>query len=169
MSSSSTSATPAVHSWKPSAARTLTISGFTPRARGAYPPTPPGTAAAWPAKDPADVLDYVYDIAPAIWGDEGDSIAFLTIGITPAEAGDLTLASSTSNGHQAILWLSAGQSGTTYAVTLAIETLAGRSFQRTVMLPCLSLSTEPPLGTELVTETGAAIFDQSGNPIFIES
>ena len=165
----SASATPAVHSWKPSAARTLTISGFTPRARGACSAPSPGTSAAWPTKDPADVLDYVYDISPALWGDEGDSIAFLNITISPAAAGDLTLASSTSNGHQAILWLSAGQSGTTYAVTLAIGTLAGRSFQRSVMLPCLSLSTEPPLGTELVTNTGAPIVDQSGNPIFIES
>jgi hypothetical protein len=164
----SASATPAVHSWKPSAARTLTISGFTPRARGACPPAPPGTAAAWPTKDPADVLDYVYDISPAIWGDEGDSIAFLNVAVSPAAVGDLTLSSSTSNGRQAILWLSAGQSGTTYAVTLTIGTLAGRSFQRTVMLPCLSLSTEPPLGTELVSETGATIVDQSGNPIFIE-
>ena len=165
----SASATPAVHSWKASAARTLTISGFTPRARGARSVPSPGTSAAWPTKDPADVLDYVYDISPALWGDEGDSIAFLNITISPAAAGDLTLASSTSNGHQAILWLSAGQSGTTYAVTLAIGTLAGRSFQRSVMLPCLSLSTEPPLGTELVTNTGAPIVDQSGNPIFIES
>ena len=165
----SASATPAVHSWKPSAARTLTISGFTPQARGAPPATPAGSVAAWPTKDPADVLDYVYDIAPAIWGDDGDSIAFLNISIMPAAAGDLTLASSTTNGHKAILWLSAGQSGTTYAVTLAIGTLAGRSFQRTVMLPCLSLSTEPPIGTELVTDTGAAIVDQSGNPLFIES
>ena len=165
----SSSITPAVHSWKPSTARTLTISGFMPRARGACPATVSGTVAAWPAKDPADVLDYVYDIAPALWGDEGDSIAFLTVTISPGAAGDLTLASSTSNGHQAILWMSAGQSGTTYAVTLAVGTLGGRSFQRTVMLPCLSLSTEPPVGTELVTNTGAPIVDQSGNPIFIES
>ena len=163
------SATPAIHTWKPSAARTLIISGFMPQARGAYPAPPPGATAAWPVKDPADVLDYVYDISPAIWGDDGDSIAFLNITISPAAAGDLTLTSTTSNGHQAILWLSAGQSGTTYSVTLAIGTLAGRSFQRTVMLPCLSLSTEPPLGMELVTNTGAPIVDQSGNPIFIES
>ena len=164
----SAAVTPAVHSWKPSAARTLTISGFLPRARGTCPAPTAGATAAWPTKDPADVLDYVYDIHPAIWGDEGDGIAFLTVAISPAAAGDLTLASSTSNGHQAILWLSAGQSGTTYAVTLAIGTFAGRSFQRTVLLPCLSLSTEPPLGTELVTNTGAPIVDQSGNPIFIE-
>jgi hypothetical protein len=165
----SASATPAVHSWKPSAARTLTISGFMPRARGACPAPSTSSTAAWPAKDPADVLDYVYDIGPAVWGDEGDTIAFLNVTISPAAAGDLTLASSTSNGHRAILWLSDGQSGTTYAVTLIISTLAGRSFQRTVLLPCLSLSTEPPLGTELVTGTGAPIVDQSGNPIFIES
>ena len=90
--------TPAVHSWKPSAARMLSITGFGPRPRGAFPATPPGCAAAWPAKDPADVLDYVYDITPAFWGDDGDSIAFLDVTITPAAAGDLTLASSTSNG-----------------------------------------------------------------------
>lgn len=77
--------------------------------------------------------------------------------------------SSATNGQRAILWLGAGQSGTTYAVTLAIGTSAGRSFQRTVLLPCLSLSAEPPLGTELVTETGAPILDQTGHPIFIES
>ena len=165
----SASATPTIHSWKPSAARTLAISGFTPRARGACLATPAGSTAAWPTKDPADVLDYVYDISPAIWGDEGDSIGFLNITISPAAMGALTLTSSTSNGHQAIMWLSAGQTGTTYAVTLAIGTLAGRSFQRTVMLPCLALSTEPPLGSELVTNTGAPIVDQSGNPIFIES
>jgi hypothetical protein len=161
--------TPAAHSWKPSAARVLTITGFDPRPRGAWPAPPPGTAAAWPAKDPADVLDYVYDIAPAVWGDEGDSITTLDITITPAEAGDLTLASSTTNGLLAILWLSAGQSGTTYSVTLAISTIAGRSFQRSVLLPCISLSTEPPLGTELVTQTGAPITDQNGNPLFVES
>ncbi|WP_419757346.1 hypothetical protein [Acidisoma sp.] len=165
----SASATPAIHTWKPSAARTLTITGFTPRARGACPAPTAGSIVAWPVKDPADVLDYVYDISSAIWGDEGDSIAFLNITISPAAAGDLTLTSTTSNGHQAILWLSAGQSGTTYSVTLTIGTLAGRGFQRTVMLPCLSLSVEPPLGTELVTNTGAPIVDQSGNPIFIES
>ena len=165
----SASATPAVHSWKPSAARTLTISGFMPRPRGACPPTPPGSSPPGRPKTRPTCSTMSTTYRPAIWGDEGDSIAFLNITISPAAAGDLTVASTTSNGHQAILWLSAGQSGTTYAVTLTIGTLAGRSFQRTVMLPCLSLSTEPPLGTELVTDTGAPIVDQSGNPIFIES
>jgi len=32
-----------------------------------------------------------------------------------------------------------------------------------------SQSTEPPIDTELVTNTGAAITDQFGNPILIES
>lgn len=157
------------HSWKPSAARTLTITGFTRFARGTWPQTPAGCAAAWPAKDPADVLDYVYDISPAIWGDEGDSITLLNVTVAPALAGDMTLTSSSTNGPLAILWFGAGQSGTTYAVTLAIGTLAGRSFQRTVMLPCLALSAEPPLGTELLTDSGAPLLDQNGNPIFIEN
>ncbi|MCB8880423.1 hypothetical protein ACELLULO517_09280 [Acidisoma cellulosilytica] len=159
-------ATQANYSWKPSAARLLTIAGFEPRPRGTIPT---GRANAWPPKDPADVLDYSYDISPALWGDEGDTIAFLDVTITPGAAGDVTLNSSSADGRCAILWLGGGQSGTTYAVTLAIETLAGRGFQRTVYLPCLSLSTEPPLGLELTTETGAPILDASGNPIFIES
>lgn len=159
-------ATQANHSWKPSAARLLSITGFGPRPRGAWPAH---RANAWPAKDPADVLDYAYDISPAIWGDDGDSIAFLDVTIVPAAAGDLTLNSSSADGRCAVLWFGAGQSGTTYAVTLAIETVAGRVFQRTVYLPCLALSSEPPLGMELMTETGAPILDNSGNPIFIES
>jgi hypothetical protein len=124
---------------------------------------------AWPPKDPADVLDYSYDISPALWGDDGDSIAFLDVTVSPALAGDLTLNASSADGQRAILWLAAGHSGTTYAITLAITTIAGRGFQRTVYLPCLSLSAQPPLGLELVTETGAPIVDQNGNPIFIES
>lgn len=162
-------ATQANHSWKPSAARLLTITGFERRPRGATPWPAPGSTRAWPAKDPADVLDYAYDISPALWGDEGDSIATLDITITPGLAGDLTLNTSSVDGQVAILWLSGGQSGTTYAVTIAIATIAGRGFQRTVYLPCLGLSDEPPLGTELVTETGAPILDQAGHPIFIES
>lgn len=158
-------ATQANHAWKPSAARLLTITGFGPRPRGTVPSGQPN---AWPPKDPADVLDYSYDISPALWGDEGDSITSLDITITPAASGDLSVNSSTVDGRCAVLWLGSGQSGTTYAVTLAIGTVAGRSFQRTVYLPCLSLSSQPPLGLELVTETGAPILDASGNPIFIE-
>ncbi|GAB0115308.1 phage fiber-tail adaptor protein [Acidisoma sp. C75] len=162
-------ATPANHSWKPCNARVLTITGFDPTPRGSPPQLPPGTVAAWPPKDPADVLDYVFDISPALWGDHGDSISFLDVTIAPALAGDLTLTTSSVDGQRVILWLGAGQTGTTYSVTLAITTVGGGSFQRTLYLPCLSLSATPPLGTELVTETGAAILDLAGQPIFIES
>lgn len=162
-------ATQANHSWKPSVSRVLTITGFERRPRDASPLPAAGTVTAWPPKDPADVLDYAYDISPALRGDEGDSIATLDVTITPGLTGDLALAASSVDGRIAILWLEAGQSGTTYAVTLAITTIAGRGFQRTVYLPCLDLSGLPPLGSELVTETGAPILDQSGNPIFIEA
>ncbi|GAB0116887.1 phage fiber-tail adaptor protein [Acidisoma sp. 7E03] len=162
-------ATQANHSWKPSAARLLTITGFERRPRGAGPLPGPATVTAWPPKDPGDLLDYAYDISPALRGDEGDSIATLDVTITPGLAGDLTLTASSVDGQMAILWFGAGESGTTYAVTLAITTIAGREFQRTVYLPCIGLSALPPLGTELVTETGAAILDHGGNPIFIES
>jgi len=163
--------TPATHSWAPSAARVLTITGFTPRPRGAGFTTLAsalGTAPAWPTKDPADVLDYIYDIGPAIWGDDGDSIAFLDVTIMPDAAGDLVLSSSSTNGQIAILWLGGGQSGTIYTITLTLGTLAGRSFQRSVSLPVLSLSSEPAAGADLVTDAGTPITDQAGNPITIE-
>ena len=162
-------ATLANHSWKPSAARLLTITGFEPRPRGSNPLPPAGTVVAWPPKDPADVLDYTFDISPALWGDEGDSISYLDVTIMPELTGDLTLNASSVDGQRVILWLGAGQSGTTYGVTIAITTVAGRSFQRTLYLPCSSLSATPPLGTELVTESGSAILDAAGQPIFIES
>lgn len=162
-------ATLANHSWKPSASRLLAITGFERRPRGASPLPAAGTVTAWPPKDPADLLDYGYDISPALLGDEGDGIATLDVTITPGLAGDLTLTASSVDGQMAILWFGAGASGTTYAVTLGITTIAGRAFQRTVYLPCLDLSVLPPLGSELVTETGAPILDHGGNPIFIES
>jgi hypothetical protein len=139
------------HSWTPSAARILAITGFWPRPRGAplgamaLPAGATPALPAWPPKDPADVLDYVYDIAPALFGDEGDSIF-----------------------QRAILWLGAGQSGTTYSVTLAIATVGGRSFQRTVLLPVISLSSEAAPGSVLLTDDGLPILDDNGDPIVVE-
>jgi hypothetical protein len=162
------------HSWTPSAARILAITGFWPRPRGA----PLGAAVlaagatpalpAWPPKDPADVLDYVYDIAPALFGDEGDSITQLDVTIVPSGTGALTLSASSANGQRAILWLGAGQSGTTYSVTLAIATVGGRSFQRTVLLPVISLSSEAAPGTVLLTDDGLPVLDDDGDPIIVE-
>ncbi len=155
--------TPATHVWRPSAARTITLDAFVPVPRGAVaqPPAP----ASWPLKDPNDLLDYQFDIAPALIGNDGDTIATLDISIDPANAGDLALISKTTDGSRAVLWLSAGQSGTIYSVTLTIGTQAGRMIARTVLLPVIALAASAGTTTGLLSETGTSVTDQNGNPI----
>ena len=78
-------ATSAVHVYRPSAARVLVLDGFVPGVRGATPMAQ--APLAWPAKDPADVLDYQFDIAPALSGHDGDAVATLDVAISPASPG----------------------------------------------------------------------------------
>ena len=62
--------TQAKHVWKPSSARTVTLDSFIPVARGSVASAP--SPLNWPTKDPADVLDYQFDISPAFVGNDGD-------------------------------------------------------------------------------------------------
>jgi hypothetical protein len=121
----------------------------------------------WPTKDPQDVLDYQVDITPAVLGNRGDAIAALSVSITPANPGDLTLNSMAVDGLSAVLWLSGGFAGTVYTVTLAISTTNGRSIQRSVLLPVLGLSSPAIPGNAIQTTTGVVITDQNGNPIVV--
>lgn len=160
-------ATSAVHVYKPSAARVLVLDGFVPGQRGA----PPAALLAWPAKDPADVLDYQFDIAPALSGNDGDAVATLDVAISPANPGDLALASAAADGARAVLWLAGGQAGTTYSVTLTTGTQAGRTLSRSVLLPVLALSGAAGSGSAgagaLTTETGDELVDEFGNPLLL--
>jgi hypothetical protein len=153
----------ASHAWIPSVARTVTLDAFVPVPRGAIP-TPPATPS-WPLKDPGDTLDYRFDIAPALIGNDGDAIATLDITIVPAATGDLALTSTTADGARAILWLSSGQPGTTYTVTLTIGTQAGRTIARSVLLPVAALATPNVIEDSLLTSDGTPLVDQNGNPI----
>lgn len=132
--------TTASHVWRPSAARTIVLDAFVPIPRGAAPLIPPPLS--WPVKDPGDVLDYQFDIAPALIGNDGDIIFTLDISIAPANPGDLTLNSSVADGGRAVLWLSGGQAGTIYTINLNIGTEAGRTIVRSVLLPVFSLTTQ---------------------------
>ena len=155
--------TTAAHVWRPSAARTITLDAFVPVPRGTT-----ATIAAplsWPLKDPADLLDYQFDIAPALIGNDGDAIATLDITIIPAAVGDLALSSTAADGTRAVLWLSGGQPGTTYTVTLTIGTQAGRTVARSVLLPVATLAITPAAASLLQTEAGTALVDANGNPI----
>jgi hypothetical protein len=155
--------TPATHVSKPSTARVVVLDSFIPVPRGAAAVAPPPLN--WPTKDPGDVLDYGFDISPALVGNPGDSIATLDIAISPDNPGDLTLNSASADGSVVVLWLSAGQVGTVYVITLVIGTTSGRTLQRSILLPVLYLSTPAIPPTAIETNAGLVITDQNGNPV----
>lgn len=157
--------TPATHIWKPSNARTVVLDSFVPVPRGSAAVAPPSLN--WPTKDPLDVLDYQFDISPAMVGNDADVIETIDVTIEPQNPGDLTLNSATADGTTAVLWLSAGQAGTVYTVNLLITTTNGRTINRTILLPvlCLSVPLVPP--DALITDTGVVLTDQNGNPVLI--
>ena len=158
-------ATPATHVWKPSNARTVVLDSFIPVPRGSTSVAPPPLN--WPTKDPVDVLDYQFDISPALVGNDGDAIATLDVSIEPANPGDLTLNSATTDGAVAVLWLSRGQPGTIYLVNLMITTINGRTINRSILLPVLYLSIPPIPPNALITDAGVVLTDQNGNPVLI--
>jgi hypothetical protein len=155
--------TPATHVWKPSNARTVVLDSFIPVPRGSTPVALPPLN--WPTKDPADVLDYQFDISPALIGNDEDVIATLDVVISPSHPGDLQLGSATADGPVVILWLSAGQAGTTYTVQLLVTTVNGRTISRNILLPVLYLSVPPVPVNALITDTGVVLTDQNGNPV----
>jgi hypothetical protein len=121
----------------------------------------------WPTKDPNDVLDYQINISPALIGNEGDSIATLDVFIMPNNPGDLVLNEVQADGPSAVLWLSEGQAGTVYTITLLISTINGRTLQRSVLLPVLLLSVPPVPPGAIDVSAGVVLTDQNGNPVLV--
>lgn len=158
-------ATTANHVWRPSAARILVVDGFVPGPRGV--PAHAAATPTWPTKDPADVLDYQFDISPALTGNDGDAVATLDVAISPSSPGDLSLASAAADGARAVLWLQGGQAGTTYTVTLTVGTQAGRTLSRSVLLPVLALAAAPVTPNVLTTDAGVALTDVNGNALLL--
>jgi hypothetical protein len=134
-------------------------------------PVPRGSVASspaplnWPTKDPQDVLDYQLDIAPAIVGNPGDTIAGITVTVTPSEPGDLTVNSVAADGTLIVAWLAGGQAGTVYTVTFLITTATGRTIQRSILLPVLELSIPPIPASAIQISAGVVLTDQNGNPV----
>lgn len=159
-------ATMANHVWRPSASRVLVLDGFVPGPRGLPARLPPPLR--WPAKDPADILDYQLDIAPAITGNDGDAISTLDVLITPSDAGDLVLASAAADGSRAVLWLQGGKVGTTYTVTLTLGTDAGRTLSRSISLPVVAYAAQGGSSSLLTTENGSVLLDSDGNALELD-
>jgi hypothetical protein len=139
------------------------MDSFVPVPRGAIAAAPPPLN--WATKDPADILDYQFDISPALMGNDGDAILTLDASVSPANPGDLVINGMTADGALAVFWLSSGQAGTIYTVTILIGTVNGRSIQRSILLPVLSLSSPAVPATAIETDTGLVITDQNGNPV----
>ncbi len=154
------------HIWRPSSARSVAISGFTPVARGAQAAP---TTLAWPAKDPADVLDYQFDVSAALAGSPNDSIASVAAAVTPGAVGGLTVLSTAVDGSKAILWLSGGTAGTVYTVQILVIMNSGRTISRSVLLPVMALNPLVQPVSALTTEQGTVVSDQAGNPILLGS
>ena len=164
---SGTTVTTTAHIWRPSTARSLAIDGFLPVPRGTVPATP--APLSWPAKDPGDVLDYEFDIAAALLGSEGDTIASVAVTISPGGTGALVADSAAMDGTVALFWFSGGQAGTVYTVQVGIVTVEGRRISRALLLPVVSLTEAVPASTSLTTDQGSIITDQNGNPILLGS
>ena len=154
--------TEASHVWKPSNARLLAIDVPLPGTRAGLP-----VPLVWPAKDAADLLDYQFDISPALAGNDGDGIASLDVSIAPAETGGLTLASAVADGPRAVLWLGGGWAGRTYTVTVRITTESGRGLARDISLPVLQLARPLAPASALLAAPGQPITDQNGNVITV--
>ncbi|MDT7951702.1 MAG: hypothetical protein RQ966_09375, partial [Acetobacteraceae bacterium] len=121
----------------------------------------------WPPKDPADILDYQFDIAPALAGNDGDSIQTIDVLISPANQGDLSLASSAADGTRAVLWLQGGVAGKTYNVTVMIGTETGRVISRSISLPVIAMAVQTASNLPLTTENGSVLVDSDGNALIL--
>ncbi len=157
--------TPAQFVWQASTSRVVVPDGFGPFPRGTWQTVPP--ALSWPVKDPGDTLDYVVDLSRALAGDTGDGIATLDVAISPNNSGDLSLTFSRADGDRAILWLTGGFAGTTYAVTVVVGTQSGRTLSRTIALPVVTLATPAPFGDDITDQSGAPLTDQTDGPITV--
>ena len=151
------------HIWKPSKTRTITIDSFVPVPRGTSATAP--TMLSWPSKDPGDILDYQLDIEPALVGNEGDTIDSVDVDVDPNQPGDLSLDNVAADGYKIVMWLSSGQAGVTYNVTVKTTLASGRTLQRTVLLPVVALSSPSIPANAIETATQDPITDENGNPI----
>ena len=151
------------HVWKPSKSRTITIDSFVPVPRGTVAVTP--ALLSWPSKDPADVLDYQVSIQPALTGNEGDCIESADIDIHPNQPGDLSVDNVSADGATIIIWMSGGQSGVVYTVTIKTALASGRTLQRSIFLPVVALSSPSTPVNAIQTNLAGSLTDQNGNPI----
>lgn len=86
-------------------------------------------------KDPNARLDYTID-----WGawlsPNNDTISSASVPVAPA---GLTVQNTTWTATQTTTWITGGSSGQTYDVTVRINTVGGRTDDRTIAIQCKEL------------------------------
>jgi hypothetical protein len=90
---------------------------------------------AWPAKDPAEVLDFTWTVPL----DTGDTIASFTATVA---SGTITIDSDSASDTQVTVWLSGGADGETATVNLTATTAGGRTFREVAVLPVFDRASE---------------------------
>lgn len=81
------------------------------------------------AKDPDEVLDYVYDYADEL--DDGDTISTSALTV---DKGHVTISSSTNTTTAVTVWFAGGQAGEICEITNRIVTTGARTIERTARL-----------------------------------
>ena len=89
----------------------------------------------WPAKDPAEVLDFTWE--PPL--DSGDTIASHTAAVS---TGTAVIDSDSDTDSAVTLWLSGGTDGETATIALTATTAAGRVFREVAILPVFDRASE---------------------------
>jgi predicted dienelactone hydrolase len=105
------------------------------------------------------------DIEPALVGNNGDTINSVNIEVDPSQPGDLSVDNISADGYMIVIWLSCGQAGTTYNVTVKASMASGRTLQRTMLLPVIALSSPSVPANAIETTTQDPLTDENGNPI----
>ncbi len=89
----------------------------------------------WPAKDPAEVLDFTW--TPGL--DTGDTIASFTATVA---SGTVAKDSASNTTTAVTVWLSGGADGETATVNLTAVTAGGRTFREVAVLPVFDRASE---------------------------
>lgn len=106
----------------------------------------------WPAKDPAEVLDYTWE--PPL--DDGDTIAICTAAVG---TGSVVIDSQSNTDTAVRLWLSQGADGETATLNLTATTAGGRTFREVAVLPVFDRASEMLATFRLRYSAFAAVAD----------
>lgn len=90
----------------------------------------------WPAKDPDEVLDYLFDWSPRL--PTSDAITTATATVLTGDVVRDRMTVPATRGRYTVTWLSGGTDATTCEILLHVETAQGRVLEETVSIAIAS-------------------------------